>query len=984
MTGGNPVNVVAPYKMTIAGTPSAAGSTSCTVTAWDGLNGSGGNSAKITVTFSIASGAVATAPSITTQPSSQTVNMGSAVSFTVAASGSPAPTFQWQKNGSAISGATSATLALSNVQAADAGSYTAVATNSAGSATSSAATLTVQAAAVAPSITTQPSSQTVTAGAAVSFTVAASGTPTPTLQWLKNGAVIAGATSGTLALSNVQAADAGSYTAVATNSAGTATSSAAVLTVQAAAVAPAFTTQPTNQTVTAGSAVSFTVAASGTPAPTYQWQKNGAAIAGATSPTLSLSNVQAADAGSYTAVATNSAGTATSSAATLTVQAAPPPNTAPTITTQPSSQSATVGGAVIFTFSASGNPAPTYQWRKDGAAVAGATGATLSLGSVQLTDAGSYTVVVSNSAGTVTSSAATLTVQAAAVAPSITTQPTSQVVTAGASVTFTVAASGSPPPTFQWRKNGANLAGATGAAFTIAAAATGDAGTYTVLVSNSAGSVVSAAATLVVGTPATGGPAITANLPAQTVVTGHNLSFSAQSLTGTYQWQLSTDGGSSWANVANGGAYSGATSSTLTISGATSAMNGALYRYIVTDSNGSSTSNAAQLTVASAIFPNPAGIVFLAGGTLYASDATADTVQKITLTGDVSVVAGTSGAAGSTDAAGALALFNQPGGLVVNASGVLFVADTANATIRRIGADGVVSTFAGSATARGSTNGPGLQATFSAPQGLALDAAGNLYVADAGAHTIRLISPAGVVTTFAGTAGVSGAVDGPGASARFNTPSGVAVDAAGNVYVADRSNNVIRKITPAGVVSTLAGLAGVSGADDGTASGALFNQPSGLVLDGAGNLFVADTGNSTIRMITPTGIVSTLAGLPTVSGDEDGTGSGALFNLPRALTIDAAGNLYVADTGNAAIRKVTPAGVVTTLTLQQVAATPPSGGGSSTSGNTGTTAATGTGTTSSGPRETGAGAMDGAFAAAIGLLVLVRAWRRAASTPASS
>ena len=179
-------------------------------------------------------------------------------------------------------------------------------------------------------------------------------------------------------------------------------------------------------------------------------------------------------------------------------------------------------------------------------------------------------------------------------------------------------------------------------------------------------------------------------------------------------------------------------------------------------------------------------------------------------------------------------------------------------------------------------------------------------------------------------------------------------------------------------------IGGLLGADDGTASGALFNQPSGLVLDGAGNLFVADTGNSTIRMITPTGIVSTLAGLPTVSGDADGTGSGALFNLPRALTIDAAGNLYVADTGNAAIRKVTPAGVVTTLTLQQVAATPPSGGGSSTSGNTGTTAATGTGTTSSGPRETGAGAREGALAAAIGLLVRVRAWRRAASPPASS
>ncbi|MCX6945172.1 MAG: immunoglobulin domain-containing protein, partial [Opitutales bacterium] len=149
VTGGNPINVVAPYKMYIAGTPTAAGSTSVTVTAWDGLNGTGGNSAKITVTFNITGGAVSTAPAITTQPSSQAVTAGGTASFTVAASGSPTPTYQWAKGGVNISGATSATLALSNVQAADAGTYTATATNSAGTATSTGAVLTVNAAAVA-------------------------------------------------------------------------------------------------------------------------------------------------------------------------------------------------------------------------------------------------------------------------------------------------------------------------------------------------------------------------------------------------------------------------------------------------------------------------------------------------------------------------------------------------------------------------------------------------------------------------------------------------------------------------------------------------------------------------------------------------------------------------------------------------------------------------------------------------------------------
>ncbi|MBI2496797.1 MAG: immunoglobulin domain-containing protein, partial [Opitutae bacterium] len=214
---GSYVNVVAPYKMTIAGTPTAAGSFPVRITAWDGLNGTGGNSAYITVNFTITGGVSAVAPSITTQPTSQTVTAGGSASFTVAASGTPAPTYQWQKGGVNIAGATSTTLTLSNVQSGDAGNYTAVATNSAGSATSNLATLTVQAAppaSTAPSITTQPTSQTVTAGGSASFTVAASGNPAPTYQWQKGGVNIAGATSTTLTLSNVQSGDAGNYTAV--------------------------------------------------------------------------------------------------------------------------------------------------------------------------------------------------------------------------------------------------------------------------------------------------------------------------------------------------------------------------------------------------------------------------------------------------------------------------------------------------------------------------------------------------------------------------------------------------------------------------------------------------------------------------------------------------------------------------------------------------------------------------------------------------
>ena len=175
------------------------------------------------------------------------------------------------------------------------------------------------------------------------------------------------------------------------------------------------------------------------------------------------------------------------------------------------------------------------------------------------------------------------------------------------------------------------------------------------------------------------------------------------------------------------------------------------------------------------------------------------------------------------------------------------------------------------------------------------------------------MTPAGVVTTLAGLAGSQGSADGTGSAARFAWPIGVAVDSTGNVYVADNGNDTIRKVTPAGVVTTLAGLAGSSGSADGTGSAARFYGPSGVAVDSAGNVYVADTGNYTIRKVTPAGVVTTLAGLAGTEGSADGTGSAARFSYPSGVAVDSAGNVYVADTGNNTIRKVTPAGVVTTL-----------------------------------------------------------------------
>src|SRR5208283_2717902 len=220
-------------------------------------------------------------------------------------------------------------------------------------------------------------------------------------------------------IASAAAGNAGTYTVVATNSAGTVTSSGAVLTVTAA---PVITTQPVSQMVGAGSSVTFTVVAGGTPAPTYQWQFNGAAISGATSTSYTIASAAAGNAGTYTVVATNSAGTVTSSGAVLTVTAAP------VITTQPVSQTVGAAASVTFTVVASGTPAPTYQWQFNGAAIFGATSASYTINSAAAGNAGTYRVVATNSAGTVTSSGAVLTVTAA---PVITTQPVSQTVGAG-------------------------------------------------------------------------------------------------------------------------------------------------------------------------------------------------------------------------------------------------------------------------------------------------------------------------------------------------------------------------------------------------------------------------------------------------------------------------------------------------------------------------------------------------------------------------
>jgi len=420
-------------------------------------------------------------------------------------------------------------------------------------------------------------------------------------------------------------------------------------------------------------------------------------------------------------------------------------------------------------------------------------------------------------------------------APVITTQPTAQVVAEGGTVTFSVAASGAPSPSFQWSINGAAVSEGSQPDHSIASG--------------------SATSTLTISNAQTTGPVVAI------------------------------------ATNANGTATSTAVTMTVTLPTPPTAA--------VTTLAGSLASGSADGTGTAARFNSPGDIAIDSSGTLYVADSANDLIRKITPAGVVTTLAG-SGAAGSTDASGTLASFNNPTGLAVDAAGYVYVADQNNNKIRKITPAGVVTTLAGSGAA-GSTNATGTAASFNNPTGPAVDAAGNVYVADQGNNTIRKVSAAGVVTTLAGS-GVMGLTDGTGTAASFYAPACVEVDAAGYVYVADGTSE-IRKISPAGVVTTLAGML-ANGSTDGSGALAGFGGPGGVTVDIFGNLYVADAGANEIRKVSPTGLVITLAGSLN-AGSANGSGAGAGFNEPQGVAVDAAGNIYVADFGNNEIRKIT-------------------------------------------------------------------------------
>lgn len=417
-------------------------------------------------------------------------------------------------------------------------------------------------------------------------------------------------------------------------------------------------------------------------------------------------------------------------------------------------------------------------------------------------------------------------------------------------------------------------------------------------------------------------------------------------------------------------------------------------------------------------FYRPAGLTVAADGTIYVADTGNHTIRKVTPAGSVTTLAGVAGTPGYDDGIGSSARFYYPNAITLDESGNLYVADTWSHAIRKVTPDGTVSTYCGARGFRGTTDGPCAAARFAYPEGIAIAPGGDLYVADTFNYCVRKIDRNGVVSTVAGSPNTQAIVDGPVASARFSNPSGIVVDTAGAIYVMDGTlrkiingevrtvaglsveetrvnadgagaaarfessggiaadsngslyltdEHTVRKVTPAAEVSTIAGRPGITGnaigpaasasfdvvrgiavvgdviyvsdrhnqaikkiaggtvsivaginspvegEADGPGSTARFRHPEGIVADAAGNIYVADGGNHTIRKITAGGVVSTLAGSARQSGTADGTGSAARFNTPLGVAVDGSGNVYVTDSGNYTVRKITPSGQVTTL-----------------------------------------------------------------------
>jgi DNA-binding beta-propeller fold protein YncE len=316
------------------------------------------------------------------------------------------------------------------------------------------------------------------------------------------------------------------------------------------------------------------------------------------------------------------------------------------------------------------------------------------------------------------------------------------------------------------------------------------------------------------------------------------------------------------------------------------------------------TPGSADGTNTTARFNDPAGLALAPDGTIFVADNQNHALRRIGTNGVVTTLAALLGVPGSADGTGSTARFDSPTGLVLGPDGALYVSDTGNHTIRRVTTNGVVTTLAGSAGTADYVDGPATSARFNQPLGLAIAPDGTVFVADSGNHLIRIIATNGTVSVLAGNPETFGSADGTGTNAFFNSPVGLALTPDGSLFVSDANNFTLRRVTASGVVTTIAGAAGQDGSTDGPATAARFGKPAELALAPNGTLYIADAAHHTIRRLTPDGRVSTIAGLVGADGAADGANGLARFFNPYGLAIAARGHLVVADTYNQTVREL--------------------------------------------------------------------------------
>ena len=773
----------------------------------------------------------------------------------------------------------------------------------------------------------QPMNLQVDSGKNVFVNMGVLGTPPFGCQWLFNGTNINGATSVVLTLTNIQTSNSGNYTLLVTNRFGVHSNFLASLNVLHSP--PIIISMATNQSVAAGSNATFTVIADGSLPLTWQWQFNQTYIDGATNASLVMTNIQLAAQGNYDVVVTNAFGVVTSSNVLLNVfdfgralncanstwtSTGDAPWFVETVTTS-DGEAAVQSGAVAHSQQSmlqtviSGPATLTYWWQVSSEAVKdylsfsvnGAEQARISgtvgwqqnifyLGTGAQILKWTYSKNGSVSSGSDAGWLDQVSIVSGGTAPIVTRSPANQTNAAFANAIFSTVATGTQPLYYWWYFNTTNLLQTgTDASLIVSNISASKIGQYTVVITNAYGSATSSVATLAFPPPMSA----IVQPASQTNVIGTSMSFSVV-VEGigplTYHWQFNGT------NLPN--------------------------NIITTVAGGGVGGDGGAATNAGLYYPS--GVAFDAFYNLHIADGGHKLIRKVDANGIITTVAGNGNEDYSGDGVAATnTSLSWPTGVGVDASGNVFVADSMNNRVRKVDTNGIITTLAGNGSAPyAGDGGAATSATVSYPTSVALDTFGNLFIADPGNNRIRKVDTNGIITTVAGNGSATYAGDaGMATNASLNSPNGVALDALGNLFIADNVNQRVRKVDTNGLITTVAGNGnpafagstyGTYSGDGGPATNAGLSNPVGIIVDASGNLFIGDQSNNRIRRVDTNSIITTVTG-----GGAGGDGSAATnasLNLPYGVALDAVGNLYIADSNNQRIREVQFAGSPT-LTL---------------------------------------------------------------------